>query len=581
MDEKLRYYEEELNYLIESGREFARHHPDRAEHLALSDPRYRDPHVQRLMESFAFLTGRVRQRLDDDFPELTHALLGLVWPHYLQPIPPIALLQFEPAGLQEKQTVERGFLVDSKVAADDVSCRFQTTYDIDIYPFSLDDATFLVDESGRPLFRLRFKLSEGADPSDLAVDQLRLFVSGEGSTASELHRILRQDVESVTLRMDRDSMRRLPASAIRSVGFAEDEAVVPYPRISFPGYRLFTEYFVFPEKFRFVDLCGLGDIVLEAGQETFEVDILLKQRPPENLHPSSDTFRLYVTPIINVFPREGEPIHIDHLKTRYRVLGDYTHPTAFEVVSVDDVTAVRRSDGAKIPRKPFYSFEFGDDSDEIHKEDIYYQITHTVGTDGGWHTHLALISQEQDRLPEPETLSLSLTCTNGRLCQGVGPGSVRLAAERGVESVSFTNITVPTPPIYPPLGGGSEWRFISHMALNFLSVADAGALRKILELYNIGNDPANSRRIDSIRASVAKPVEALIDGTPIRGTEVTLTIDEEHFDNRGDLLLFIEVLNEFLSLHSSINSYVRLVVRYEPSGEEYRCPMAHGRKPPL
>jgi type VI secretion system protein ImpG len=158
---------------------------------------------------------------------------------------------------------------------------------------------------------------------------------------------------------------------------------------------------------------------------------------------------------------------------------------------------------------------------------------------------------------------------------------VRFAAERGVESATFTNITVPTPPLYPPLGSGSEWRFISHMALNFLSVADAGALRKILELYNIGNDPANTRRIESIRSSVARPVEALIDGTPIRGTEVTLTIDEDHFDNRGDLLLFIEVVNEFLSLHASINSYVRLVVRHEPSGEEYRCPMAHGRKPPL
>ena len=140
---------------------------------------------------------------------------------------------------------------------------------------------------------------------------------------------------------------------------------------------------------------------LESGQETFEIDILLRQRPAENLHPNSETFRLYVTPIINVFPREGEPIHIDHLKTRYRVLGDYTHPTAFEVVSVDDVTAIRRSDGAKIPRKPFYSFEFGDSSDEFSQEDVYYQVTHTVGTDGGWHTHLALISREQNRLPEP------------------------------------------------------------------------------------------------------------------------------------------------------------------------------------
>ena len=581
MDEKLRYYEEELNYLVESGREFARLHPDRAEHLALSDPRYRDPHVERLIESFAFLTGRVRQRLDDDFPELTHALLGLVWPHYLQPIPSIALLQFTPAGLQDHQTVERGLLVDSEATSDGVACRFRTAYDVDLYPFAIDDASFLVDDSGRPLFRLRIRLTEGANPSNLDVARLRLFVAGEGATASELHRILRQEVESITVRFGRDNQRLLEPSCLRAVGFDEAEEVVPYPKISFPGYRLFTENFVFPEKFRFVDLHDVGPIDLTTDGETFEIDLVLATRPPENLHPDNETFRLFVTPIINLFPREGEPIHVDHLKTRYRVLGDYTHPTAYEIVSVDEVAGIRRSDGRKRPRHPFFSFEFGRDTDEPENEDIYYHVTHSVGGDGGWHTHLSLISQEKDRLPEPETLSLGLTCTNGRLCQEVGPGSIRLAAERGVEAATFTNITVPAPPIYPPLGGGSEWRFISHKALNFLSVADAGALRKILELYNIGSDPANSRRIDSISAADAQPVEALVDGTPIRGTEVTLTIDETHFDNRGDLLLFIEVVNEFLSLHASLNSYVRLVVQHEPSGEVYRCPMAHGRKPPL
>ena len=580
MDEKLRYYEEELNYLVESGREFARLHPDRAEQLALADPRYRDPHVERLIESFAFLTGRVRQRLDDDFPELTHALLGLVWPHYLQPIPSIALLQFTPTGLQEKQTVQRGFLVDSGPTSEEISCRFQTAYDVDLYPISLEDTTFMVDDAGRPLFRLQFRLMEGADPSGLVVDRLRIFVGGEGATASELHRILRQDLESVTLRLSRERSRSLSASAVRAVGFNEGEAVVPYPRISFPGYRLLTEYFVFPEKYRFVDLAGLGEISLDKDQETFEVDLHLKDRPPESLHPGPETLRLFVTPIVNLFPREGEPIHVDHFKTRYRVLGNYSHPTAYEVVSVDDVVAVRRRDQKKNPRHPFFSFEFGGDSED-DDEDIYYHVNHSIGADGGWHTHLALISQERDRLPEPETLSLSLTCTNGRLCEEVGVGNIRLTVDQSLESATFTNITVPSPPIYPHLGRGSEWRFISHMALNFLSVAEAGALRAILELYNAGENPANARRFDSIRSAQARPVEALVGGTPIRGTEILLTVDEKFFDNRGDLLLFIEVLNEFLSLHAGLNSYVQLVVNIDPSGEVYRCPMAHGRKPPL
>lgn len=581
MDERLKYYEEEMNYLVELGREFARLHPDRAEYLALSDPRYRDPHVERLIETFAFLSGRVRERLDDDFPELTHALLGLVWPHYLRPIPSIALLQFQPSGLQEKLTVPRGFLVDSTETSAGIPCRFRTAYDVDVYPISLAEANFVTDDAGRPVFRLSFRLEEGAASSGLEVDRIRLFVFGGGSTASELHRILRHDLESVTIRTNRDRVRTLPPSAVKAVGFGEDEAVVPYPRISFPGYRLVTEYFSYPEKFRFVDLVGIGEIELEGDRDTFDVDLRLRERPPEHLHPDPETIRLYVTPIVNLFPRGGEPIHVDHLASRYRVLGDYTHPTAYEVISVDEVTAIRRSDGERINRKAFYSFEFGGDSGDRNGEDVYHQISHDFGPDGGWRTHLSLISREENRLPDPETLSLELTCCNGRLCQEVGSGAIKTAADRGIEGVSFSNITVPSPPIYPPLGHGSEWRFISHMALNFLSAAESGALRSILELYNIGDDPANTRRVDGIRTTSARPVEALVRGTPIRGTEVKLTIDQDNFDSRGDLMLFVEVLNEFLTLYAGLNSFVRLIVKLEPTGEEVRWPIAHGRKPPL
>jgi type VI secretion system protein ImpG len=581
MDEKLKYYEEEMNYLVELGREFARLHPDRAEYLSLADPRYRDPHVERLIESFAFLSGRVRERLDDDFPELTHALLDLVWPHYLRPIPSIALLQFKPSGIQEKLSVPRGFLVDSAETSAGIPCRFHTAYDVDVYPFSLADAGFMADDAGKPIFRLSFRLEEGAASSGLEVDRLRLFVFGGGSSASELHRILRHDLESVTIRTNQDRVRNLPPSSVQAVGFGEDEAVVPYPRISFPGYRLVTEYFSYPEKFRFVDLVGIGVIELEGDRDTFDVDLHLRSRPPEHLHPDPETIRLYVTPIVNHFPRGGEPIHVDHLTTRYRVLGDYTHPMGYEVVSVDEVTAIRQNDGARFTRKPFYSFEFGGDSGDRDGKDIYHHISHDFGPDGGWRTHLSLISRERNRLPDPETLSLELTCTNGRLCQEIGSGGIKIAADRGLEGVTFTNITVPTPPIYPPLGQGSEWRFISHMALNFLSAADTGALRSILELYNAGDDPANTRRINGIRSTSAQPVEALVGGTPIRGTEVRLTIDQDKFDSRGDLLLFLEVVNEFLTLYAGLNSYVRLVVQLEPTGEEYLCPIAHGRKPPL
>ena len=53
-----------------------------------------DPHVERLVEAFAFLSATSVRKLDDDFPELTHSLLELFWPYHLRPIPSMALLEF-------------------------------------------------------------------------------------------------------------------------------------------------------------------------------------------------------------------------------------------------------------------------------------------------------------------------------------------------------------------------------------------------------------------------------------------------------------------------------------------------------
>ena len=214
-NETLRYYEEEINFLVESGREFARLHPGRAEHLALLDPRYRDPHVERLIESFAFLSGRIRRRLDDDFPELTHALTQLVWPHYMQPIPSMAMLQFRPDGLKESVRIESGFAVDSEPVSVGISCRFRSCFDVEIHPFQLEEASFLTDEAGRPVFRLRFRPGEGTDLKELRVDRLRFFLGGESAAASGLYHILRRDVEALTLRFSRENFRSLPASSTK------------------------------------------------------------------------------------------------------------------------------------------------------------------------------------------------------------------------------------------------------------------------------------------------------------------------------------------------------------------------------
>ena len=90
-----RHYESELRYFREGGAAFAEAHPDQARMLRLDALEDRDPYVERLLEGVAFLSARVQERLDDDLPEYTQRLVGLLYPHFLTPFPSCCVLAFE------------------------------------------------------------------------------------------------------------------------------------------------------------------------------------------------------------------------------------------------------------------------------------------------------------------------------------------------------------------------------------------------------------------------------------------------------------------------------------------------------
>jgi type VI secretion system protein ImpG len=94
-DELLVYYERELTFLRQMGAEFATHYPKVASRLQLEPTRCDDPHVERMIEAVALLAARIHLRLDDDFPEITQALLNVVYPHFTRPLPSMSIAEFQ------------------------------------------------------------------------------------------------------------------------------------------------------------------------------------------------------------------------------------------------------------------------------------------------------------------------------------------------------------------------------------------------------------------------------------------------------------------------------------------------------
>ena len=572
------YYDQEVRYLSEAAHEFAEKHPDRAAFLRL-ESKDRDPYVERLLEGFAFLSARVRQKLDDEYPEFTRGLLEVVLPHYLRPVPSVAMLQFQPrrGALQETQTLKRGMPVSaSAIGADGVSCRFTTARDVRLNPVSLEEARLEHTPQGSTFLRLRFQVERGVDPRRLGLDPLPLYLHGDSTLADTLHLFLTRHTARVVLRPADGEPRTLPngAGAIRPAGFGEDEALLPYSLRSFPAYRYLQEYCAFRERFLSVDIVGIQPAFFAPTTKAFDLEFHWDRAYPEERRFSQENFRIHCTPIVNLFRVDLEPIRLSRYSAEFRVVPDTRFTRGVEVYAIESV--VGSTDRGRRAYVPFHGFEeVGGEPGSLPPGT--YVASHGIGETGRWDTHLRVSRPEADiKEGAEEVLSIQAWCTNGPVPHDLAERSVEIPGPDFPEYAQFTNLTRPTPALYPPDGVQMEWSLVAHLALNHASIGSVESLRHLVELYDWTSGPAVRRRIAGIRAVRIEPREELVRGAPIRGSRIFLELDEAHYLDRGDAHLFGMVLSRFFDLYATVNSFVHTTVTMMPSGDTYEWKPVRG-----
>ena len=608
-DDLLPYYGRELAFIRRLGAEFAEANPKIAGRLLLGPDSVDDPHVARLVESFALLNARTRKKLDDDFPELTQAMLSVLYPHYLAPIPSMAIVQF--VGLPDLttgHTIPRGTSIETDPIHGD-PCRFRTVYPATTWPIEVESAKL----TGRPLVAPPGKAAHGAVASlrivlrcrapdmtfaALAPQSLRFFLRGPAEQSQLLYELLANDAVGVAVaRSPEDTdAQHLPETAIVPVGFAADEGLLPYPSNALPGYRLLTEYFAFPAKFLFVDITGLtGRAQAQAGNR-LEIYVYLRRGAPDLervLGPES--LALGCTPVVNLYRHRAEPIRLTHEETEYRVVADARRPLATEIYSVDRVVATS-SNGDEESYLPFFSVRHA--VREAARSRFFTTTRRPAAKRRGvqipgTELYLTLVDIDFDpAVPADWVLDIETTCLNrdlpGRL--PFGGDQPRLQITEGAAPLeSMRCLTQPTQTLRPSLGRGLLWRLISHLSLNHLSIADgevgADALREILKLYDFRDSAETRSVIEGIDKVVCRSTSGrspLTGGVGIcRGTEVRVEFDPERYSGNG-LFLFASVLERYLALYCNINSFVRMVAAVKGREAELRrwAPRA-GRTPLL
>lgn len=578
------YYQEELAFLREMGKEFAIANPAVAYMLESAGA---DPDVERLLEGVAFLTGRIRQKIDDEIPELFQSMMSLLWPHYLRPVPSTSILQFAPMAeqLSGPVVVKRGTEVES-VPVDGTSCRFRTCYDVELAPIEIASAAIDMPMAADAALRVTLRASGRVGLGKLGLKRARFYLADESVRASTLYLWLRRYGKHVELRNPNNQRSvKLPIDAIRPVGFERSEAILPYPDHSFAGYRLLQEYFTSPAKFFFLDVVGLERAAGLELTDKLEIVVPFSRRPEDTLRVDQNSLRLFCTPVVNLFDHPADGIRVDHTRTQYRIRPSTsgTPPEHFEIYSVERVVGLVQGEAQRREYPPLYAFQH---VGGVGREAVYYQTRLYEAVVGeGTDTYISFVSADESFVvPPTETISIEMRVSNRNLASQLKVGDISVATSSSPEFARFRNITPVTRSLRPPLGKGLHWRLISHLSLNHLSLNSVEALRGILELYNyqaIYERQAareNVLRLEGLVQMNSRPIERLVRGAPIRGTRIDLEMNEQSFSGEGDMYVFATVLNEFFALYATINALTEFHVKGTKFGEVYTWPPRLGQQ---
>lgn len=583
-----KYFREELAFLREQGQEFTEIHPQLSRFL---HGRTMDPDVERLLEGFAFLTARLREKVEDEFPELTHSMINMLWPNYLRPIPSMSILAFTPdKSVSEKQVIAKGTKVDSKPVFG-TKCHFQTCREVKLYPLGLNDVKAQHTREATTI-DLELELQGDINVGSSLLDSLRFYLGGDKYSSQMLYLWLNHYLDKVSIDVNGTEFPLAPGN-FKTVGFDSEDALLPYPTNVYEGYRILQEYLSFSEAFHFFDLTGLDKAIPKSVTGQFTLKLHFAKTLPVDVRVTKENFQLYCTPIINLFEHDADPISLTGRQSEYRVLPSSRKPSHYEVFNIESVSGWQdtTSKGKRIrgTKRVYSSFEsFQHEVERVrNRTALYYRarVKESIRGDG-FETFISFVrSDETTSFDVDEAVSIKLNCTNRLLPLELGVGDICEPTDTSPPFATFANISVPSQSLRPVLDGSLLWTLISNLSLNYLSLLSKDALSSVLRAYDFKAlvdrqaERVSRQRLEAIQKIESKPVDKILRGLPVRGLQSTLQINQAGFGSEGDLFLFGTVLSHFFALYASINSFHELNVVNVTNQERYTWGTQAGMQP--
>lgn len=577
MNKLLSYYQKELFFLKKQGIEFAKKYPKIARRLGYNQGVSEDPHIQRLTESFAFLSSRIHQRLDEDLPELMEALLRNLAPQFLCHYPSSCIVSFEPdrksSGITSIYKVPSGTSIYTKHKSKTI-CQFRTVYPLTIVPATVNEAKIYYDNLSS-LWKVELNL-DVFDGANFSLDFIRFYLNGPSTVTGIIYTLLCNEIDNIVLQKNNDVLYGIRTN-VSGAGFYDGEVTLPRTGNVSYIHNLTLDYFSFPERFNFIDikfdsgieLCSGSSlrlvITLKSSAEKYELDKIER-----NI--SEGLFRVNCSPVVNLFEKKTEPLRLSDGQDEYQVNSDLYSRNEIFIWDISKVT-LHRYENSLIRQYPLKNL-FGLEHSVIQQScnifwhsSCYRMSSERRNFEENLYIRLSDDSGVQSRIMTGDVLSIDVICTNGDIPSSINNGDPDgdFDCDIDIAHLRITALNRPSRMLPAMTLKGMNWRIISQLSLNFVLLGGtdgAMKLREMLSIYNYNNNHSISIFIEWIKELQITPVSSRLPGIypPVtaRGIDITVILSK-HADMHPECFMFCSFLDHFLGLHAPVNSFTRMI----------------------
>lgn len=584
MDERLlHYYEQELQFLHETGQEFAQDYPVIAGRLGISDVGTPDPSVERLLEGVAFLTARIQLQLEDDFPVFSESLLALVQPEALTPTPSFAVAQFTPdfgeKALNSGYQLPAGSVLwEGRNQNERTSkCQFSTLVPVTFWPIEITEVELIdvvggelraIDAGARKnvsLIRIQLRTKNGQPFSALAMDELNFYIR-EGAGAATLYETMMAHTCGIVVRPGNGAIHDIyPEHATILPGGLLDETFLSRQNSHF---SLLKQLFAFPEGHRFVRITGLGPAIKCCTDSLLSVLVLLKAVPPTlPLALKPEAFALFSAPIVNLFRKRCDRVPVEHYASDYPIVVDRSGPGRYQLHQILSVQGYDENGHQLGALRPM----FGSLAKSGGRSVGDYSLRRTLHghMSNGYTRSEVTVSITAARGAEVRQLGITALCSDGvtPLSMTLGKGNTDLVLDNRAPVKAIRLLSGPSSPLSSLAQGEKALRAINLLSRDYLPLLclngddGAQALRELLSLFLPPSHRAGKQWLEGICSLRSETIVRRMAGPgPVvyaRGVLFVLELNEKAFKGVG-IVLFGAVLEAFLARYVALNSFTEL-----------------------